>query len=115
MSVSQTSASMPVALRIAIASRRISALPSRGSSGASASMNQPIARPCRSGSSRVVDLEREPQHGPLLRLGLEHHREEPLDGLVEPRRRVVAGSSGSSDVVVISGCAAISSAVWLGK
>ena len=57
MSVSQMNDSMPVALRMAMASRRISALPSRGSSGASASANHPIARPCRSGRSWLPSSE----------------------------------------------------------
>ena len=50
MSVSQTSASIPVALRIAMASRRTRGWPSLGSAAASsASSNQPIARPWRRG------------------------------------------------------------------
>jgi hypothetical protein len=48
MSVSQMSASMPVALRMAMASRRTPCWPSRGSRGASASSNHPMARPRRS-------------------------------------------------------------------
>ena len=48
-SVSQASASMPTALRIASTSRSSSCSESRSRSGDSASVIQPIARPCRSG------------------------------------------------------------------
>ncbi len=93
-SVSHASASMPVALRIASASRCISASDISSTSGASASSIHLIARPCRSGSSRSLDrvgFEREAKHRALLRLGVDDHASEGVDDEIEAawlRRRV---------------------------
>ena len=72
--------------------RRTPSVPSRPDRGSSASVNQPIARPCRSGSCAGgrVGLEGEAEHRALLRLGVDHHRHEAADRRLDPLLGVVA-------------------------
>jgi hypothetical protein len=58
-------------------------------------------------------LERQPQHRPKVRPGIDGESDQLSDRAVERSRGSSGGCSPSSSVASISGCAATSSARWL--